>query len=676
MNNYSDILFRLRLKPKLGNEIEDADLTNPEYIDKLNTFMSGFASALTETNGTLDILTKGVEIFDDTLIQLQMGMGKVIRIQEEWDSGISSLVENVTWLEQRNKELNKTFSVSSEKAADYADTIRNIGLEIGFSDQTLFKFNKGLNDLTNGMLMSSKMTDISRQNLYAFQAFAQEQLGITEEAATGFEAYARTMGMSGAEAASSIQKLTNSLAATTADGGLDVGLDSLTMQKTIMEEIGNLTADIRLNYNRMGGSLEVAVLKAKALGFTMEQLDKVGENLLNIEQSVGQELEYQLLSGRRLTVEGGKSFTNEYRKAKLMGDATKQTELMADILAKEGKTLKTNFLARQKFAEMTGMGAEELSKALEKQAIAQELGVDNLMKLSGDKLTAKIAELRKEYSKDKDQGQAKIKKLDEFLKAGDTRTTHEKVTEDNLIAIAAGIKIIAGGSSRNMIVGGQGMQKKVKDVYGGYDKDTKTLKGIKTALTTDTQAKSMGTLAGYNESAKITRRVIDHVTSDYTKSTSSKLGQKLTNAKGFGGGKKGWESGGKKATDTVIYPDGSAPVTLDPKDTIYAMRPGDRFDKQLKRGHAEAFTAGERAAQQSLAGNRINSYSKSSDNSMSMVAAAIQKLASNNNSTPTLDVKALAAAIATAMQSVKVEAKIRTDDMYSSNRMNSRKNII
>ena len=121
---------------------------------------------------------------------------------------------------------------------------------------------------------------------------------------------------------------------------------------------------------------------------------------------------------------------------------------------------------------------------------------------------------------------------------------------------------------------------------------------------------------------------------------------------------------------------GEAPLLLDKKATVYAMRPGDRFDKQLNKSHRDAFAAGERVTQQSFAGNQISRSSKPADNSMSMIAAALQRIGNNTTSTPALDVNALASAIATAMQSVKIEAKIRTDDMYSSNRMNNRKNII
>ena len=669
MNYYNDILFRLRSKPRLG-QISDPNM-DPDYLSSLNILLEAFGSSLLDVDNNLATVTEGLKMFTDISVKTQHGIGKVLSIQEKWDSGIESLVENITFLEERNSELNKTLGVSSATAAEYAQVIRDLGQTINFSDETLFKFTKGLNDMTGGMLMSKEMSKDAKNSLFAFQAVAQESLGLTEEAATGFETYARMVGSSGIAATVALEDMAKAISGKT-------GIDQLSIQRDIMQEIGSLSSDVRMNYSKMPGNLEVAVLKAKALGFTMEQLDKTGESLMNIEQSVGNELEYQLLSGQRLLTNDNKSFTNEYRKAKLMGDATKQAELMGDILQKQGKTLKGNYLARQKFAETMGMSADELSKALEKQTIAQELGATQLMKLSGKELTSEIDKLRSAYKAEGKDGAEKLKSLNKFLEANDTRTTHEKVVEDNLVTIAKTIGNIKPSDVKNTA-------EKLRKIDPATGKATGDIKSVfderKTSMVS--RATDLSNASSRSELMSINKGVRDQMIGSYT----GVGGTKMTNiSKGiskwgsgnfnFTTGGKGKGKGAKGATDTVIYPDGAAPVVLDKKDTVYAMRPGDRFDKQLNKSHQDAFSAGERVAQQSFTGNQINRSNKPADNSMSMIAAALQRIGNNTTSTPALDVNALASAIATAMQSVKIEAKIRTDDMYSSNRMNNRKNII
>jgi hypothetical protein len=646
---------------------------DPDYLSSLNTLLEAFGSSLLDAGQNLHTVTEGLKMFNDAAVNTQYGIGKVLSIQEKWDSGIESLVENMTFLEERNSELNKTLGVSSATAEGYAKKIRDLGQTINFSDETLFKFTKGLNDLTGGMLMTNNVTDDAKNSLFAFQATAVEALGMTEEAAQGFETYARLVGTSGTAATVALQSMANVISDKT-------GIDQLSIQRDIMQEIGSLSSDVRMNYSKMPGNLEVAVLKAKALGFTMDQLDKAGESLMDVEQSVGNELEYQLLTGQRLLADGNKSFTNEYRKAKLMGDAKKQAELMGDILEKQGKTLKTNYMARQKFAEMMGMSSEELSKALEKQTIAQELGATQLMKLSGKELTSEIDKLRSEYKAGGKEGADKLKALNKFLEANDTRTTHEKVVEDNLVTIAKTIGDAVG--SRKVVAETAKKLRTIDPVTGKATGDIKKTYDVKKTDMT-AQIDNLAKVSARSELMAINKSVRDYMIGAYSGPMAGSMEKVSKNIVKHGSGNFNYSTGGKgkgkgakTATDTVIYPDGAAPVVLDKKDTVYAMRPGDKFDKQLNKSHRDAFAAGERVAQQSFAGNQISRSNKPNDNSMSMIAAALQRIGNNNTSAPSLDVTALASAIATAMQSVKIEAKVRTDDMYSSNRMNNRKNII
>ena len=71
-------------------------------------------------------------------------------------------------------------------------------------------------------------------------------------------------------------------------GGIEITQD-------LLSDMADLSADIQLQYGKMPGSLELAVIKAKQLGINMAQLNTTGQNLLNIESSIGQEMEYQLL---------------------------------------------------------------------------------------------------------------------------------------------------------------------------------------------------------------------------------------------------------------------------------------------------------------------------------------------------------------------------------------------
>jgi hypothetical protein len=179
-----------------------------------------------------------------------------------------------------------------------------------------------------------------------------------------------------------------------------------------------MSANLQLQYSKIPGSLELAVLKSRALGLSMADLNKTGQSLLNIESSVGEELEYQLLTGRRLLTADGESLTNAYRMATIRGDANEQAELMNKLIEDEGETLKTNLFARQQAAKMLGMDEATLSRAIQKKEILDRLEAESgkdLMSLSGDALIAQAKALGATA---------------EEVKALDLRTTDELILEE------------------------------------------------------------------------------------------------------------------------------------------------------------------------------------------------------------------------------------------------------
>jgi len=245
-----------------------------------------------------------------------------------------------------------------------------------------------------------------------------------------------------------------------------------------------------MRYSRIPGSLELAVLKSRALGMNMEKLNNAGENLLNIESSIGQEMEYQLLSGRRLTTEDGKSLTNAYRMATLEGNANKQAELMNRLVTDQGDVLQKNLYARKKAAELMGTDEATIARAIQKQKILTKLGATNLMALSADKMQPEIEKLRKRYAGNENAQ----KQIDELLAATDTRTTAERSKDylesiDSKIMAGAGVNVgavstkVTGGTKQF----GETMQmfsgQQFQQVIGKVSTLGETFKSLETPIT-------------------------------------------------------------------------------------------------------------------------------------------------------------------------------------------------
>ena len=206
----------------------------------------------------------------------------------------------------------------------------------------------------------------------------------------------------------------------------------------MVEDISSMGADVATQFGRVPGQLEAATMKARLLGTTMGELSAVGDKLLNIESSIGTEMEYQQLTGHRLLTNSGKSLTNEYRMAQLKGDGVKQAELMKQFLEKEGDTLKNNYIARQKASELFGIDGAKLLEMNAQLKLQKELGIQNLVDQAEGDLKTLEASLRSDSKLSADQID---KVLEGAAKAADVRTPAER-SADSLDAIKKTIALI------------------------------------------------------------------------------------------------------------------------------------------------------------------------------------------------------------------------------------------
>ena len=210
-------------------------------------------------------------------------------------------------------------------------------------------------------------------------------------------------------------------------------------------EVATVTEDLQLQYGRIPGALEVAAVRAKTLGFSMSQLHKTGEGLLNIQSSIGDELEYQLLSGRRLIGDQqtsaklqGKSLTNAYREATLKGDANEQMNIMNALVRQEGDTIRNNLFARQQLAKTLGTDEATLARTLAKQELLTSLGGQAMLEMSTEKMNSAIQDLPGFKSLTPEEQKAKLQELADL---NDTRSAEERMADGIETMISTGIKI-------------------------------------------------------------------------------------------------------------------------------------------------------------------------------------------------------------------------------------------
>ena len=137
--------------------------------------------------------------------------------------------------------------------------------------------------------------------------------------------------------------------------------------KAAIAEASKVSGQLAANLQNNPEQIVKAVVQAKALGTTLEQVKNQGESLLNFESSIENELKAELLTGKQLNLERA-------RAAALTGDQVALAEELNKNVGSLEDFQKMNVIQQKTLAEAVGLTADQLAEQLRKQKLAAESG--------------------------------------------------------------------------------------------------------------------------------------------------------------------------------------------------------------------------------------------------------------------------------------------------------------
>jgi hypothetical protein len=143
---------------------------------------------------------------------------------------------------------------------------------------------------------------------------------------------------------------------------------SLMSQRQMMNEMAKVSSLVLLNFKGNVPALAAAVVKAHALGLSLDQVNATTNGFLDFESSISKEFEAQLLTGKDLNLQRLRYLSLTHDTAGLMAEIGKRIPSMLEFE-------KMNTIERQSYAEAMNMSEESLAEIIKKQELVHKYGI-------------------------------------------------------------------------------------------------------------------------------------------------------------------------------------------------------------------------------------------------------------------------------------------------------------
>ena len=270
--------------------------------------------------------------------------------------GVTMLVNMVLEADKHLTGFAKNLGISKDAAHELEGNFDKAAYNVGNYSKYLtagtFSI-KAQMEATNELNESLGTATLFTEKQLAGQVLLTKRLGLNAEEASEFAKFSLLSGKSQEDITTEIG---DQIVAFRKETGVQLNM------KKVMQDVTKIHGQLAANLGNDPKKIAAAVMQAKKLGLEIEQTKKMSDSLLNFEQSISDELEAELLTGKSLNLE-------KARELALQGKTVEAaTELMNQVGGlTEFQSL--NVLQQQSLAKTVGLTADEMADAFKQQEL-------------------------------------------------------------------------------------------------------------------------------------------------------------------------------------------------------------------------------------------------------------------------------------------------------------------
>lgn len=259
-------------------------------------------------------------------------------------------------LDQEITDLAKGLAVSKKSAVE----LNNQFIAIAANTKVVGANTKALAESYSELANSFGVSQLASAELAETQVYLKTQIGLAAEEAAEFQKFSMLSGRSAEQNLAVIKTAVDTLS-----GGL-------LNYKSVVKDIAKSSAAVQASYKGNITALAKAAVQAKKLGMTLADTKEIAESFLDIETSIGSEMEANVLTGKHMNMEHARELALRGETAEAVAEAVKQAGTYDELMSMES-------YQRAAIAKAAGTTVDKLIEAAQAQknlnSIANTLGI-------------------------------------------------------------------------------------------------------------------------------------------------------------------------------------------------------------------------------------------------------------------------------------------------------------